>query len=362
MRRNALSSLFPNLSLISGYVFIIGVMALFGYVQYSSSRNLESLEDSLRDLTFELLSRESEEIIDDLIGEYSVIIDSIVLNNLYQTLHPSQDFQLAESIENREKLNTNIQLISRMLEYHEKDLSRSQSILLMAFIMQSLILSIILTISEYDQFKKLERERSRRQIDRKLMDILENERNMIAVELHDDVAQKLSVINRHFQASGEYEHTEVLKRYNRDVIHKIRTLAQSLRSPDLEQLSFRNQLEFLFSDFRSVSSIKLQTSINGLSAINLGDDGKLHIFRIIQELLTNCRKHSGAENVIVNVLYVHPSLIIRYKDDGVGLSDKRTCKGMGLRSIQYRLNILKGTEVVNPGEGHSIKITIPVDL
>ena len=86
----------------------------------------------------------------------------------------------------------------------------------------------------------------------------------------------------------------------------LRTMAHAHRTPEFNDLEFKKQLEFLFSDFSSISTIKLHTEINGFSALKIEKAKYLHIYRIIQELLSNCRKHSNAENLYFNLLYVHP--------------------------------------------------------
>jgi len=359
MRRKAHFEKLPNLSLLFGYVFILSVMVLFGVVQYSSTKNLRDIYADLRILTLEASNYYEDIDFQSLLKHYHNFISREVLVNLQSTFDSPDGIR---EVSNIQELKENLAVLGRILDKHEADLSRSQTILLMTFIGLSIILSILLTVSEFDQVKKLEHEKSQRLIDQKLMDVLESERNLIAIELHDDVAQKLSVLSQHFESPERAEHSEILKRYNKDVIHKIRTMAQSLRSPDFRDLSFQKQLEFLFSDFRSITDIDLKAKFNGLSAIQLSDDMKLHIYRIIQELLTNCRKHSEANILEMNVLYVHPFLKLRYKDDGIGFSEKTERKGLGLRSIQYRLNILGGIITEKSENGLLVEIVIPVGI
>ena len=198
--------------------------------------------------------------------------------------------------------------------------------------------------------------------DKSLMDVLERERNLIAIELHDDVAQKLSLISQHFHKPAAEENTDILKRYTADVIQKIRTMAHSLRSPDFPEGNFQKQIELLTADFSSISHISLAISFNGLSVLRISDNMKLHIYRIIQELLSNCRKHSSAEKVSLSILYVHPTLKISYTDDGVGMDLNRSYSGLGLRSIEYRARILNAEMNKTSAQGLQILMNIPVEL
>jgi signal transduction histidine kinase len=283
MRRNAHFEKIPNLSLLFGYAFILLIMVMFGYLQYSSSINLRNIEEQVRFLTLKVANRKSEANFLELTSEYQELLETEIFFNLQQTFQNPTKYISASEIKDFSQLIYSLEIIGTILDQYDSDLSRSQIILLMTFTGLSVILSILITVSEFDQIKKLETEKSQRILDQKLMDVLEKERNMIAIELHDDVAQKLSVLGQHFHSPVDAEHTELLKRYNGDVIQKIRTMAQRLRSPDMKRMTFREQLEFLFSDFKSISDIELTAKFNGLSALELDDEKKLHVYRIIQE-------------------------------------------------------------------------------
>ena len=318
------------------------------------------IETELRDQIFGL-SDLSEENLGEAIFRFQILRDEEVFSNLNSTFTGEDEYLSAKSIESLSDLKSTLEALGIILDSYNRDLFRSQAILYVTFVGLSVILSVLLTISEFDQMKKYERERNRRVTDRKLLDVLEGERNLIAVELHDDVAQKLSVISQHFDQSDK-NHTNLLKRYNSDIMHKIRTMAQSLRSPEFEYGDFQKQVEFLFADFRSISNIKLNASFNGLTALKMEEKDKLHIYRVIQELLSNCRKHSSASEVFISFLYVHPTLKIKYHDDGVGMEIDKEHKGLGLKSIKYRLNILNAEILRMSDDGLKIQINIPVEI
>ncbi len=351
----------PNVSLLSGYLFILLVFISFSFVQFSSTRNLKELETGVLQLLYDLPGYRADNL-DAAVARFQRLRNTDIFTALNATFTEGGNNLPSGPIDTIEDLYLSLEELGRILDVYNHELFRSQTILFITFICLSVILSILLTVSEFDQVKKYERERYKRLTDRKLLDILEGERNLIAVELHDDVAQKLSVISQHFNMSMNEEHTDLLKRYNSDVIHKIRTMAHSLRSPEFENSDFQKQIEFLFADFRSVSSIKLDGSFNGLSALVLDGEKKLHVYRVIQELLSNCRKHSSASRLSISLLYVHPVLRIIYRDNGVGMDTEGEYTGLGLKSIKYRLRILNAEIQKVSEDGLKIQINIPVAL
>lgn len=359
MKKNGLFKKLPNLSLLFGNVFILMVMVSLAFIQFSSTHNLKILETELREQILNLATIQNDGL-HEAILDYESLINEEVFVNLSFTFSHENHADLYKPIFAVDDLRKSLTIIGLQLDSYSLDLYRSQTILFIAFVILSVILSILLTISELDQMKKYEREKNKRVNDQKLIEVLEDERNLIAVELHDDVAQKLSVISQHFDDSSQIEHSELLKRYNSDVIHKIRTMAHALRSPEFNLGNFQKQLEFLYSDFKSISNIELDATFIGLTVVELNDDHQLHIYRIIQELLTNCRKHSMAKTVKISVLYSHPMLKLHYIDDGVGMVSNENRNSLGLKSIQYRLNILNANMQVSSKKGLDITITIPV--
>ena len=190
----------PNLSLLSGYVFILAVMVMFGTVQFASTRNLNDIDSGLRILTLNISDSKNDADFQRLLIQYREFINTDLFSRLQSTFQLEGKTPAVPDIRDIEDLKEQIAAIGNVLDSREADLYRSQAILLTTFIGLSIILSILLTVSEFDQLKKLEHEKSQRLSDQKLMDVLEEERNLIAVELHDEVAQKLSILNQHFES------------------------------------------------------------------------------------------------------------------------------------------------------------------
>lgn len=87
------------------------------------------------------------------------------------------------------------------------------------------------------------------------------------------------------------------------------------------------------------------------------------IYRVLEELLNNTIKHSGASAADIRFIAENDLLIIKYADNGKGLSAGGPVKkGMGLQNIESRLSNIQATYDVNtkPGEGFHLQINYPV--
>ncbi|MBN2655548.1 MAG: hypothetical protein JXR86_00705 [Spirochaetales bacterium] len=225
---------------------------------------------------------------------------------------------------------------------------------------------LLLGINQFENFRLIQLEQERNETNSKLYDQLEKERSLLAFELHDDIAQKMAVIKRYFNGRNSIdEHTNLMEHYASDVIRRVRYLSRMLKAPDNPDISFKDYLETLFSDYNVLSDYRLNRKMVGLGALRLTPIAALHIYRIIQEVLTNSRIHSEATEIDLLIVYSHPTLTIKYKDNGKGFDPYMIYKkGIGLDSIKYRLDLLKGKYKLSSaeGEGTDISIDIPVEL
>ena len=92
------------------------------------------------------------------------------------------------------------------------------------------------------------------------------------------------------------------------------------------------------------------------------DEGATELLRIVQEALTNARKHSGAENVRVELKAEGDDLVVEVEDDGQGFEPDTISAGVGLRSMRERAAVLGGKLEVEsePGRGTRVRLRTPL--
>jgi PAS domain S-box-containing protein len=204
----------------------------------------------------------------------------------------------------------------------------------------------------------------------------ENERQRIARDLHDNVAQDLAslIISSDTLFEGFPDiplevrrRTMKFSRILKKSISSIRDLAYDLRPPSLDQLGLVRTLAQYCTEFMENNMISVDFYSAGLDKLDLDFDTEINLYRLIQEALNNVRKHSGASLVTIRLVASFPEIILRIEDDGNGfdpvtriieaLNEKR----MGLKSMEERVKLLKGEFTIRSrnGEGTMILVKLP---
>ena len=223
--------------------------------------------------------------------------------------------------------------------------------------------------------RKLDEERIR-SLNRELLTSQEKERQMIARELHDCVAQDLSAVKlgcdsflRDYPEIPQEMKDKASKLSSslKAVITAVRDLSYELRSPDLDHSTPDEVIARLCNSFSNSAGIETDFFSTGMEQLILDLFSLTNIYRMIQEGLGNIQKHAEAGHVHVALSYSHPYVIIRIIDNGKGFDvEKRmsaltTEKRMGLRSMEERSRLLNGTFEVksSPMHGTEVHIRLP---
>lgn len=201
-----------------------------------------------------------------------------------------------------------------------------------------------------------------------LQEIREAERNRMARDLHDGVLQDLSYITLAMQVTRKkVEHTDLQGELQGE-IDGIRRAVEGLREAvyDLrlgeENRPFLELVESLVEQNRRMApdrDIWLDVE-EGLPSASLGHVGT-ELLRIVQEALTNTRRHSGARHVRVALRAQSDDLVAEVSDDGRGF-ETETAPGIGLRSMRERAAALSGKLDVQsePGGGTRVRLRAPM--
>ena len=149
----------------------------------------------------------------------------------------------------------------------------------------------------------------------------------------------------------------------KDAYSQVRGIAHEKNSGVMAKDGLLPAIEKLAQTVSSSQGLKIEVQDFGLED-RLSNDLEITIFRIIQELVTNIIKHAQATEAIISLTQHDGELNIMVEDNGIGfkagkLTDKN---GMGLGSIERRVEHLEGAMAVDssPGNGTSIIIDIPL--
>jgi signal transduction histidine kinase len=197
------------------------------------------------------------------------------------------------------------------------------------------------------------------------------ERQRLAREIHDTLAQGFASILVHFEraeqidtlgASPAKPHLELARSVAREGLEEARRMLAALRPEILEQRGLPEALGRVCEDWSRRTGIMANLSVTGTPA-PMHPQIELTLLRGTQEALTNIARHSGARTAAVTLSYMEDILVLDVQDDGKGFvlsTEKGT--GYGLTGMRERAERLQGSFSVEslPGEGTTVSISLPV--
>ena len=255
---------------------------------------------------------------------------------------------------------------------------------LFTFIPSMLVLLILFQIKWRENQRKIaaEREAQRRVYLSQVFSAQEDERQRIARELHDDTTQSLLVIanraqslladdscqalgceqSREARSETEWIRDQILK-----VSEGVRRLSLDLRPSILDNMGLVPAVRWLTANLNQENGTDAQISVKGGNR-RLMPENDVVIFRIIQEALSNVRRHARASKVVVTLEFTPATLKITVRDNGAGFHVPErighfTAEGkLGMIGMQQRVQFLGGTLAIrsHPGKGTSVSAEVRV--
>jgi signal transduction histidine kinase len=197
----------------------------------------------------------------------------------------------------------------------------------------------------------------------------ETERRALSRELHDEVGQSLSAVlvelrnlsmglpvRSEEQSRGQ---VEVIKGLVESSVRVVRNMALLLRPSMLDDLGLVPALRWQAREASKRTSMDVSVATESVSD-QLPDEYKTCVYRVVQEALHNCSRHSQATTVRIRVHQQPTGLTLSIQDDGQGF-DVDLSKGLGLLGIEERVSRLGGKCEVHSrrGSGTILAIELP---
>ncbi len=274
---------------------------------------------------------------------------------------------------NEQQLNAgNRQVVSLLLRFQNRLILTLVAALLLGFGMTLFTMRKILRLENQARLRYEEVAAARSQLkglSARLVQAQEAERRSLSRELHDEVGQSLSaalIELRNLSAGlavrpGEQSrsHVETIKGLVEESVRVIRNMALLLRPSMLDDLGLIPALRWQARESAKRTSMDVSVATE-LDSDELPDDYKTCIYRVVQEALHNCERHSHATAVRIRVEQKQDRLMLIIQDDGLGF-DVRQVKGLGLLGIQERGARLGGKASVHstPGSGTVVSMELP---
>lgn len=188
----------------------------------------------------------------------------------------------------------------------------------------------------------------------------EKERQQIAKSLHDEVAGDLRMLH---QKLAQQEQHDIAQ--NLDTIkNNVRNLSHQLSSVSFDEVSFKDQLINLISDYFSP---KFRVIVKGIDTIDwkfIDKNIKRTLFLSIREAIQNSKKHANASKVNLSFTLAKKEIHLTIEDNGSGFDTTVARKGIGLKNQKERVEELSGnfsiTSTLNQGTKTYIQIPLNV--
>ena len=228
------------------------------------------------------------------------------------------------------------------------------------------LFGVVRDITERKQIEAVQRSFARR-----MLENLETERQRVARELHDDVGQAVATV-------GVLLHTltqtpGAVAEAMRPALHTTLTtighmtesvarLCREYHPAELLGLGLEDTLRAYVREFSRRQGVACQLSTASLTE-PLGGEHELHLYRIVQETLTNVARHARARQVTVRLARRGQAIVLTIRDDSVGFTpDTAETRGLGLVTMRQRAEIMGATLTIRsrPRRGTEIRVVLPL--
>jgi two-component system sensor histidine kinase UhpB len=202
-----------------------------------------------------------------------------------------------------------------------------------------------------------------------LINVQEQEKKELARNLHDELGQVLTAIQAEAASipnsrskKSQNLAAESIIGLSKNIMLSTREIIKNLSLGLLDELGFEDAIKDLIDSWQKrYKHINVSRKIDGHILEVIKAEKQPHIYRIIQEALTNIAKHSKAKKISIKIFYPKQKNKIKIviENDGFNLNDIKA-EGTGLMGIRERVNQIKGK--ININKGKLFKIIIELNI
>jgi PAS domain S-box-containing protein len=205
-----------------------------------------------------------------------------------------------------------------------------------------------------------------------LIEAQEKERRRIARELHDDICQKLALLSMEIeQTTGSMdalptatkERLAEIHQHSIEVTSDVQALSHELHSSRLDYLGLVAAIRGFCKEIAEKHAVSIEFKDENVPKL-LSKEVSVCLFRVAQEALHNALKYSGVRHFAVEVGGTAEKVQLVVRDPGAGfdVEEAKARGGLGLVSMQERINMLSGQFSIEsrPGEGTKIVASVPL--
>ncbi|WP_348704106.1 ATP-binding protein [Tenacibaculum sp. 190524A02b] len=224
-------------------------------------------------------------------------------------------------------------------------------------------LIIIFSLAYLIRYRKFtfEKQKLQVQFSKDLINSQEEERSRLARDLHDSVGQKLMLLSKQTKNQRE-ENLGILAD---STLEEIRSISRGLYPATFERIGITASIQSMINEVDANTNLFFTTEIDNIDKL-LPKENALHLYRIIQEILSNIIKHSNAKSVSISISKKENRIETIIEDNGEGfeLSEKLNSNtSLGMKTLFERARIIKSKLQFNSStnKGTTMKLVTPVN-
>ena len=209
----------------------------------------------------------------------------------------------------------------------------------------------------------------------RLQSIREEERKLIAREVHDELGQALTGLKLDLSRLASSLSGIATKRNNAaqriesmstlidETIQTVRRIATQLRPGVLDDLGLVAAIEWQLQDFRERTGVECEFK-SSVKHLNLDQNLSTALFRILQETLTNIARHANASRVKIRLKKDKDNIVLRVEDNGRGITKREISgsKSLGLLGIKERALLFGGSVDITGRQNKGTVVAVHIPL
>ncbi|WP_243860540.1 tetratricopeptide repeat-containing sensor histidine kinase [Flavobacterium poyangense] len=317
--------------------------AQLSYAKYSAS---DCTDNTLKALAF-LIKNDSGKELEQNAITYVTLTDSISeikqkAKNLFARI------KYDSKKEKDENLKLKVEKIKNELQLEEQETKNNISYII-------ILLTLVLILILYFYLSS--------RTNREKLKATYHSETRISKKLHDELANDVY----HAMAFAENRDLSITENRN-NLINNLTDIYSRTTDISKEDCPILTDINYIFSLKNMISGFNTSNVtlvLNGLDTIlwdEIDKTTKIAIYRILQELLVNMKKHSKATLIDITIKKTADTILINYGDNGQGIDLKKIGFKNGLQNIENRISTVKGSVTFNsnPKEGFKVFIKLPL--
>jgi signal transduction histidine kinase len=209
----------------------------------------------------------------------------------------------------------------------------------------------------------------RRELAQRLIATRESTLRELSRELHDEFGQILTAIGSMLSRAGNQapegsplrQDLREIREVAQTALDNVRGLSQTLHPSILEELGLESTIDWYLSTVEKQLGIRVTYERSG-AASPIDATVGIHVYRVLQEALSNVARHSGSDRASVRLRITTDTLELEIEDEGKGLTPHAGRQGLGLVAMRERAAIVNGTLELGrpPAGGTLVRLSVPL--